>query len=437
MAVLLALSTYGVELNSVIHSLIGWPGGAHERAKPTDTSTLNSALSSLPLPADLALPVAVAPAAPMKLTLAVADGGNLASVLAEADVPAAEAQAAVEATRRVYDPRKLKAGQFVTVNFAAAAGAFCGFELQADDEHLVTVSRNGDAFVAVQTIVPLKAETRVARGAIHSNLFESTAEAGVPYIVASAMIRAFSYDVDFQREIQPGDRFEVMYDTMVGRGGDGHPGDLLLAKLTLSGKEHAVYGFRRPDGSVDFLGPDGKSVRKGLLRTPVDGARLSSGFGMRMHPILGYTRMHKGVDFAVPTGTPIYAAGDGQIEMSGWAGGYGRYVRIRHSGTMETAYGHMSRIAAGSRIGERVHQGQVIGYVGMTGEATGPHLHYEVIRDGVQVNPAGVAAMPLNNALQGPDLVAFRRMVDERDRRFAQLASGNQVAAAPSAALAR
>ena len=432
MAVLLALSTYGVDLNSAIHNLIGWPD-APGRAKPPQSAALGTPLQAVSLAVDAALPVAAAPAAPMRLTLAVPDGETLAGVLAAADVPAAEAQAAVEATRRVYDPRKLKAGQFVTVTFSDAAGSFRGFEFQPDDEHLVTVDRKGDSFVAFQSAVPLTAETRVARGAIHSNLFESTAEAGVPYIVAAAMIRAFSYDVDFQREIQPGDRFEVMYDNMVGQSG-GHPGDLLFAKLTLSGKEHAVYGFRRPDGSVDFYGPDGKSVRKGLLRTPVDGARLSSGFGMRMHPILGYTRMHKGVDFAVPTGTPIYAAGDGVIEMAGWAGGYGRYVRIRHSGTMETAYGHMSRIAAGSVAGHSVHQGQVIGYVGMTGEATGPHLHYEVIRDGVQVNPAGVAAMPLNTGLQGPELVAFHKMVDERDRRFAQLVDGAKVAAAPTAA---
>ena len=433
MAVLLALSTYGVELNSAIHNLIGWPSGAQERAKTPQSANLEPALQPVALSVDSALPVATAAPAPAQLTLAVADGETLAGVLAEADVPAGDAQAAVEATRRIYDPRRLKAGQFITVNFSAAAGSFRGFEFQTDDEHLVSVDRKGDAFVAFQSIIPLKAETRAARGVIHSNLFESTADAGVPYTVAAAMIRAFSYDVDFQREIQPGDRFEVMYDNKVGQSGS-HPGDLLFAQLTLSGKEHAIYGFRRPDGSVDFYGADGKSVRKGLLRTPVDGARLSSGFGMRMHPILGYTRMHKGVDFAVPTGTPIYAAGDGVIEMAGWAGGYGRYVRIRHNSMMETAYGHMSRIAAGSIAGHPVHQGQVIGYVGMTGEATGPHLHYEIIRNGVQVNPAGVAAIPLNTGLQGPDLVAFHHMVDERDRRFAQLVSGSQVAAAPTAA---
>jgi murein DD-endopeptidase MepM/ murein hydrolase activator NlpD len=257
-------------------------------------------------------------------------------------------------------------------------------------------------------------------------MVDSALAAGVPYAVTAALIRAFSYDVDFQRDIQPGDRFKVMYDTYTSDGGS-RPGDLQYAELVLSGKVHAIYGVRRDDGTVDFYTRDGKSVRRNLLRTPVDGARLTSGFGMRMHPILGYTRMHKGVDFGVPTGTPIFAAGDGVVEQAGWAGGYGRFVLIRHNTHMETAYGHMSRLA--SVAGEHVRQGQVIGYVGATGEATGPHLHYEVRKDGAQVNPISVT-LPVDNGLEGRQLVAFLKTVDDREQRFAQLADGVQFAAA-------
>jgi murein DD-endopeptidase MepM/ murein hydrolase activator NlpD len=366
-----------------------------------------------------------------RLTLAVGDGETLAGVLATADISANDIQAAVEAARDVYDPRKLRAGQILTIDFKPGSGgegpAFQGFEIQADADHLVTVARNGGEFTAQQTKLPVHTEVKAARGLIHNSLVESAAAAGVPYNVTATMIRAFSYDVDFQRDIQPGDRFEVMFNNLVSDSGS-RPGDVQFAQLILSGKSHAIYGVRREDGTVDFFTRDGKSIKKGLLKTPVDGARLTSGFGMRMHPILGYTRMHKGVDFGVPTGTPIYAAGDGVIEFSGWAGGYGRFVKIKHNSRLETAYGHMSRIALTSAIGHHVSQGQIIGYVGMTGDATGPHLHFEVLRDGSQVNPINVT-IPATTGLEGRDLVAFLKTADDREQRFAAIIDGPQVAA--------
>jgi murein DD-endopeptidase MepM/ murein hydrolase activator NlpD len=381
--------------------------------------------SQLPVPAAATLPPQT------RLTLAVGDGETLAGVLATADVSANDIQNAVDAARDVYDPRKLRAGQFITLTFKPGAptegAAFQGFEIQADAEHLVTVARTADGFSAQQAKLPVRTEVKAARGLIHNSLVESATAAGVPYNVTAAMIRAFSYDVDFQRDIQPGDRFKVMFNTLVSDGGS-RAGDVQFAELVLSGKSHAIYGVRREDGTVEFFTRDGKSIKKGLLKTPVDGARLTSGFGMRMHPILGYTRMHKGVDFGVPTGTPIYAAGDGVIEFSGWAGGYGRFVKIKHNPHMETAYGHMSRIALTSTIGHHVSQGQIIGYVGMTGDATGPHLHYEVLKDGSQVNPINVT-IPANSGLEGGALVAFLKTADEREQRFAALIDGPQVAA--------
>ena len=185
------------------------------------------------------------------------------------------------------------------------------------------------------------------------------------------MIQIFSFDVDFQRDIRRGDTFGLLFDEYSDDSGRVvKSGDILLAEMVLSGKPMRLYRYKTHDGRVDYYDAKGKSVRKALLRTPIDGARISSGFGKRRHPILGYTRMHKGLDFAARRGTPIYAAGDGVIEYAGRNGGYGKYVRIRHNGTYKTAYAHMHRYGRGIRKGHRVRQGQVIGYVGSTGRST-------------------------------------------------------------------
>jgi murein DD-endopeptidase MepM/ murein hydrolase activator NlpD len=431
--ILLATSIFGGRLGTVLHKLAGQPksppivAGTQPASRDYD-GRLDASYTAL----DSVLPVAAPAAAqPTRLTLAVADGETLAGVLTSADVSTNDAQAAIDAARGVYDPRKLRAGQFITITFKPGGGvtgtSFSGFEIQADPDHVVTVSRDDGGFSADQVKIATRTETKVARGTIKNSLVESATAAGLPYAVTAAMIRAFSYDVDFQRDLQPGDRFKVMFNNLVSDNGGARPSDIQFAELTLSGKSHAIYGVRGDDGIVEFFTRDGKSIKSGLLKTPVDGARLTSGFGMRMHPILGYTRMHKGVDFGVPTGTPIYAAGDGVIEYAGWAGGYGRFIKIRHNPHMETAYGHMSRIA--SVIGQHVHQGQVIGYVGMTGDATGPHLHYEVVKDGAQVNPINVT-VPASTGLEGGALVAFRKTVDEREERFASLIDHVQVASA-------
>ena len=191
-------------------------------------------------------------------------------------------------------------------------------------------------------------------------------------------------------------------------------GDIVYAAMTLSGKRMELYRFTPKSGNTDYLDPKGDSVRKTLMRTPIDGARLSSGYGMRKHPILGYTKMHRGVDFAAPRGTPIYAAGDGTVEVAGRKGAYGKYVRIRHNSTYKTAYAHMSRYGKGIKKGKRVKQGQIIGYVGSTGRSTGPHLHYEILVNGRQINPRRVK-LPSGEKLKGQDLEAFAQARAEID----------------------
>ncbi|NDF13273.1 MAG: M23 family metallopeptidase [Proteobacteria bacterium] len=239
---------------------------------------------------------------------------------------------------------------------------------------------------------------------------------------------AYSYDVDFQRDIQVGNKFEVLYETYHDdEGRKIRDGGLIQATLTTGGQEMKIYRFTAKDGTEDFFNEKGMSVRKALLRTPVNGARITSGFGLRRHPILGYSKMHKGIDFGAPLGTPIYAAGDGVIEEIGKKGGYGNYVRLRHSAGYATAYGHISRFATGMKNGRRVKQGQVIAYVGSTGVSTGPHLHFEVHINGQQVNPAKVKTTP-GRTLGKTEMAEFHSQMKDIDHLIASLPLKSQVA---------
>jgi murein DD-endopeptidase MepM/ murein hydrolase activator NlpD len=233
-------------------------------------------------------------------------------------------------------------------------------------------------------------------------------QAGIPADIVIEMIRMFSYKVDFQRDLQPGDSFEVYYDYYyTPQGQPAKTGNISYARMRLGGKDVTLYRYA-PDGeaTADYFDSKGQSAKGMLMKTPVDGARISSGFGSRFHPILGYTRMHKGVDFAVPTGTPVMAAGAGTISFMGWANGYGNFVVINHGDGYSTAYGHLSRFAGGLRRGAHLGQGEVFAYSGMTGLATGPHLHYEIRVNGIQVNPLRVKIAE-GRLLTGPELRSF------------------------------
>jgi murein DD-endopeptidase MepM/ murein hydrolase activator NlpD len=226
------------------------------------------------------------------------------------------------------------------------------------------------------------------------------------------LIRMFSYDVDFQRDVHPGDSFEVFFNRFFTPEGEpAKAGDILAASMTLSGKKHLLYRFETQDGEAEYFDVNGQSAKAMLMKTPVDGARISSGFGARHHPILGYNRMHKGIDFAVPSGTPVMAAGDGTVALAGNGGEYGNLVVVKHGNNYATAYAHLSRFAPGIRPGARVHQGEIVAYSGMTGLATGPHLHYEIRMNNAQVNPLTVKVAS-GRKLEGQELQAF---LAERD----------------------
>jgi murein DD-endopeptidase MepM/ murein hydrolase activator NlpD len=270
-----------------------------------------------------------------------------------------------------------------------------------------------DSFSINTLQAELTTELSSGGGVIKTSLYQTGIDSGVPPAILGTLINAYSYDVDFQREIRQGDSFNVVFEKMKTEDDvTAGYGKMLYATLTLGGHEKKIYQFTRPGGAEGYYDENGQSVRKALLRTPINGARLSSGFGMRHHPVLGYGKMHKGVDFAAARGTPIYAAGDGTIDYAGRRGSYGNYVRIRHNGQYSTAYAHMNKIAAKSRKGARVKQGEVIGYVGTTGRSTGPHLHYEVLEHGKQINPKS-AKFPTGHKLAGRELASFKENIKQ------------------------
>ena len=379
------------------------------------------------------------PAGPIdRRTLSIGRGDTLMDLLAEAKVPANDAHDAVAALRDVYNPRRLQVGQRVTVLFEprrSGARKFVGLEFAPDPLRSVSIARNGDAgFTSSQIEKPVTRKPVAAQGVIRSSLFEAGAQARVPISVMMAFLQNFSYDVDFQRDLQPGDRFEVMYEKLITADGtEAGEGELLYASLTLSGEDMPIYRFKTRDGRIDYYNGDGESIRRALLRTPIDGARITSGFGMRRHPILGFSKMHKGVDFGAPSGTPIYAAGRGTIELAERNSSYGNYVRNRHNTEISTAYAHMSRFAKSIRRGARVDQGDIIGYVGSTGRSTGPHLHYEVLKGGQPVNPRSVD-LPTGEKLEGRELQNFLQARRAIDRLFEDSRSGLQLARTPAPA---
>jgi len=248
---------------------------------------------------------------------------------------------------------------------------------------------------------------------LYQSIYETALRNKVPPAVIEDMVRIYSYDVDFQRKVQPGDSFDVFYAGEDEGANVTEKNDVLFASLTVGGETKKYYRFQTPDDAViDYYDESGKSAKKFLVRKPVNNAIMRSGFGGRRHPILGYLKMHTGVDWATPYGTPIFASGNGLVEKVGWEGGYGKYVRIKHNNGYETAYGHMSAFAKGLEVGKRVRQGQVIGFVGSTGMSTGAHVHYEILVNSRFVDPMRIK-LPRGRSLDGPLMAGFEK---ERDR---------------------
>jgi len=371
---------------------------------------------------------------PREETLQVGKGDTLAGVLQKIGVSAGEAYKAVLAMEKYYDPRKIRPGQEIQVRFDPVEDddhsyQFSQMKLEIDPLTAVSLNRTAEnGFESTLLEKEAVTQTYAARAVIDVSLYGATYQAGIPASVAAQALRVFSWDVDFQRDIRKGDALEVMYEQLeTPEGVYVKSGDVIYARLIVNGQDMPIYRFETADGDTDFYTDKGASIRKALLQTPIDGARISSGFGMRQHPVMGYSKMHKGIDFAAARGTPIYAAGDGTVEKAGPYSSFGNYVRIRHNAGLKTAYAHLNGFAKGMSAGSRVKQGQVIGYVGTTGRSTGPHLHYEVLQDNRQVNPKSIK-MQQGKVLAGKELENFKSRVAEVNRRYTALTKGTKVA---------
>jgi len=338
-------------------------------------------------------------------------GQSFADVLTDAGVDDTDASAAMNALSKIFSLQKLRAGQDVTLTFNRSPQdeRFTGAVFQPEDTKEFSIVRQSNgSFVGHAKSIPVIRERVAARGEIRSSVFEAGDRAGVPHAVMAAMIRIYAHSIDFQRDIQPGDSFEILYDqpkTVQGRPvGEG---SIIYAAMHIGNDVKPVYRVTFSDKSVDYFDASGHSARRSLLRTPLAVAHVTSGFGMRRHPLLGYSKMHKGVDFGAPTGTPIFAAGPGVVEEVGFKGGYGRFILIRHANGYQTAYGHMSRFNSHLYRGAKVNQGEVIAYVGSSGRSTGPHLHFEVRLNGKQLNPLSVKVAS-GRSLGGAQLAQFK-----------------------------
>ena len=312
--------------------------------------------------------------------------------------------------KNIFDPRRIRPGQEILLEITPLSSrvkhnALERIVLRPDvyQEIIIEKVEKGNFDIKLQK-VPIETRLTKSVGVINGSLYQAAIRAGVPDQVVMRFIKIFSWDVDFQRGIRRGDRYQVMYEVLYTKEGKlARSGKIKYAGLNLQGRQRVLYRYKTSKGLIDFFDKKGFSARKPLMLTPIDGARLSSGYGKRRHPILGYTEMHRGLDFAAPRGTPIYSAGDGIIVERRRRGFYGKFIRVRHNSRFETAYAHLSSYKRGVVVGKRVRQGQVIGFVGSTGRSTGPHLHYEVRRNGKAVNPRRIK-MPSGIKLKGKEL---------------------------------
>ena len=303
---------------------------------------------------------------------------------------------------------KLKTNQKIKISLDQTNNKIKEFIFQISNTEKILLSKNDQSEKFNQEIIILKLDKKIVykENIILQSLYKAAIDQKIPANTIVEFARIYGFQVDFQRDIRKQDRFQIMYEIFVDDNKKIiEAGKILFANLKLNGQDNSLYYFNK-EGSEGHYDKNGKSVQKALMKTPINGARLSSPFGMRKHPIDGFNKMHKGTDFAAPKGTPIMASGNGVIQKAGWCGGGGNCVKIKHNSTYETVYAHMSKFARGIKRGVRVKQGQTIGYVGSTGKSTGPHLHYEVIINGKKVNSQKLK-LPSGKILKGEDRKLF------------------------------
>jgi murein DD-endopeptidase MepM/ murein hydrolase activator NlpD len=349
-------------------------------------------------------------------TIVARGGETLDSLIKGTGVEGVGAGLVADAVAKITKTKKMRAGEELRLGLTAGSSDEGSVDVGKlsifyQGAHVVTIARNAEG-VYETSDRPLKPEGDYEedtgeRASVYVSTYRAAKSQELPDDFVTKFLKVHSYDVDFKQRVKPGDGFELFYELVQDENGAERPGELLFASVTIGGETHGYYRFRTSDG-VDYYDDKGSNSKKFLMRQPIRGARLTSGYGYRRHPLLKTLRRHTGVDWSSPIGTPIMASGNGTIEVAGREGGYGNYIRIRHANGYKTAYGHMQRFASGVAKGVKVRQGQIIGYLGNTGLSTGPHLHYEVLINNQFTNPLSIK-IPRSRQLQGRLLTDFRR----------------------------
>ena len=339
-------------------------------------------------------------------SLSLARGESLSDLLQDTGISSLEAFDITDSLGSIIDMRRIQAGQIVNLR-QTSGGRIQEVSLPVSFDRTVTARWSSHGWLSSEQLSDIFPVPTVVSARVESSLFQAAKDSGIPLSIMMEAIGLFSFEVDFQRDIQPGNNVVLLYEKLQNVDGETMAaGELLYAGMELDDRNVEAWRYERLDGTVEYYEESGDSVRKALLKTPVDGARISSGFGFRNIPALGFTGLHRGIDFAVRIGTPVMVAGDGEVIIAGWHKLYGYRVMVRHANQYDTMYAHFSRIATGILPGVRVEQGQVIGYSGNTGNSTGPHCHYEVHYYGKPVNPSTLK-FPPGHKLEGDDMNLF------------------------------
>jgi len=352
-------------------------------------------------------------------------GDTIQKILKGKKVNNSEIQTVIDQYKKFGNPNNLLVGNKIDIiiekSLQKKTNSIIKFSVPITKSTTVSIRKNEEGKILSQKIITKLYKKKIlSENIIKNNLYSSAIEAKVNPDTIIEFARIFGFEIDFQRDIRKNDHFRIVYEKYFDENGEFiKSGSIMYAHMSVNGREISLYKFG-DDRNYGYFNENGKSVEKALMKTPINGARLSSSFGLRKHPILGFTKMHSGTDFAAPEGTPIMASGSGTITRAKWCGGGGNCIKIKHNSTYQTIYAHMKSFAAGIKVGKKVKQGQIIGYVGSTGMSTGPHLHYEVIINGKKVNSQKLK-LPSGKVLKGDERKKFEIHRIKTDVQIAEL----------------
>jgi murein DD-endopeptidase MepM/ murein hydrolase activator NlpD len=325
-----------------------------------------------------------------KVELKIRNGDSIQRILYDQRISPAEVNNVLNALRREYNVGTLRNDQkvYLIVKREKNGNFVSRLTVNIDNITSVHVFLNKDNVYETKRVTKiLTKKNHLVETTIDRGIYRTAKQSGIENSIVAQFARLYGFEVDFQRDLKKNDKIKIFYERYLDDDGvSQRTGNIIYSEITNVERNIVLYRYEYPNGSIAYFTPEGKSIEKSLMRTPINGAKLSSRYGFRIHPILGYNQMHQGTDFAAPIGTPVMASGAGTVEYSGWKGGYGKFISIRHSPVYQTNYAHLQDYAKGMRRGTKVQQGQVIGYLGSTGSSTGPHLHYEVVVNGRKEN---------------------------------------------------